>query len=586
MTTESRPNAGAVILVVPCFNEAQRLDIDAFVAATEITESLSFVFVDDGSTDATRAVLEKACSDHPQLGTVVGLDVNQGKAEAVRQGVLTALRSEPEFFGYWDADLATPFTELPRFLEVLFTRADIELVMGSRVNLLGRHVTRRLHRHYLGRIFATLVATALHLPVYDSQCGAKVFRSTPVVHRLFDEPFFAGWIFDAELLARAMDRDDIDGPSHVRDTTFELPLLEWSDVEGSALRARHLVTAARDSVRIYGRHTVRARYHQGAGGLTAKVVGAVRGVFRSVTIEGERVSTASKLGRVLIAVPTMGVFVLWTRFRAWLSGPVTYESTARDGTRFLCCLPDLIQSYIFLFGVWEPDLTSYIRRRLDPGRTFIDVGANIGYHSMVAAGAATSTGRVISIEASPAICAHLLDNLALNDLIGNVEVVNKAASDHHGELTIYRGPGHNTGLTTSVAERGYPAESAVECAPLHALLDDDAIDSAQLVKIDVEGAEGAVLAGMTEFVDRAGDDLEILVELSPKWWADQSQTPSEILAPLFERGFNAYEIDNNLWPWRYLWPDAVRPARRTTRNFDRKPRRIDLVLSRVDAAKL
>ncbi|MDG2026693.1 MAG: hypothetical protein P8J50_06260 [Acidimicrobiales bacterium] len=73
--------------------------------------------------------------------------------------------------------------------------------MGSRINLLGRPVSRRLHRHYLGRVFATFVASGLHLGVYDTQCGAKVFRNCEDTPRLFTEPFFAGWIFDAALIS-------------------------------------------------------------------------------------------------------------------------------------------------------------------------------------------------------------------------------------------------------------------------------------------------------------------------------------------------------------------------------------------------
>ena len=88
--------------------------------------------------------------------------------------------------GYFDADLATPPGELLRMLDLLERRPDLSFVLASRVALLGRRITRRARRHYLGRVFATFASIFLQIPVYDTQCGAKVFRASPAIGRPSD----------------------------------------------------------------------------------------------------------------------------------------------------------------------------------------------------------------------------------------------------------------------------------------------------------------------------------------------------------------------------------------------------------------
>src|SRR4029077_432705 len=114
---------------------------------------------------------------------------NQGKAAAVRQGVNYAMEQGAEYVGFWDADLATPLNAIQQFTAVFAARPDVDLVFGARVNLLGRHVHRKASRHYLGRVFATVVSAALRLPIYDTQCGAKIFRVTPATRVLWADPF-------------------------------------------------------------------------------------------------------------------------------------------------------------------------------------------------------------------------------------------------------------------------------------------------------------------------------------------------------------------------------------------------------------
>ena len=247
-----------IVLVVPCYNEADRLDVDAYRTYADRTPGLRFLFVDDGSTDSTADVLEGLSSNGPAFETM-RLEHNQGKAEAVRRGILKALESEPAFVGFWDADLSTPLQELDGFMEVFERHPAIEMVFGARVNLLGRTIQRNLMRHYIGRIFATMAATALKLPIYDTQCGAKVFRVDDTVAELFREPFLSKWIFDVEIIARRLTGErGRDGPP-ARDVIYELPLTAWHDVQGSKIRLRDFVVVAGDLVRIHRAYLRRAR---------------------------------------------------------------------------------------------------------------------------------------------------------------------------------------------------------------------------------------------------------------------------------------------------------------------------------------
>lgn len=241
------------VVVVPCYNEAARLDLQAFAAFLERSERISLLLVDDGSTDGTPRVLEQLRAAHPHRVAVLGLGQNVGKAEAVRRGVKLALRRAPAMVGYWDADLATPLEAILQFRGVLIERPEFVLVMGSRVGLLGRQIRRSWKRHYLGRMFATAASWVLGLAVYDTQCGAKLFRVTRDTPQLFDRPFDTRWIFDVELLARMMTAARSSERS-AAEMIYEYPLERWADVPGSRLRSHHFLVAALDLAVVHWRY--------------------------------------------------------------------------------------------------------------------------------------------------------------------------------------------------------------------------------------------------------------------------------------------------------------------------------------------
>jgi dolichyl-phosphate beta-glucosyltransferase len=249
-------------LVVPCYNEAARFDAQSFGRALTDNPGLDLLFVDDGSSDDTASVLELFKEKHRGRVRLLTVERNQGKAHAVRVGMLEAFDGDInncdhsdncDHCGYWDADLATPLEEIPRFVEMLEVRPDLELVIGSRVKLLGRSIERDPMRHYLGRIAATVASLLLDLPVYDTQCGAKLFRNTPAMKALFREPLTSGWVFDVEIIARMIrDRRDAGLPS-AESVIYELPLLRWHDVAGSKIRLADYAHALIDVIRVYRR---------------------------------------------------------------------------------------------------------------------------------------------------------------------------------------------------------------------------------------------------------------------------------------------------------------------------------------------
>ena len=231
-----------IAIIVPCYNEADRLKCNAFIEFVRKHRDITFIFVDDGSTDKTGELLAAMCRIEQNNSRLITFETNHGKAEAVRQGTLSAIAAGAVYVGYWDADLATPLGAILDFVEQFKQRADLLAVIGARVQLLGRNINRTYSRHYLGRIFATLASIVLRLPVYDTQCGAKLFVTSEPVARAFKEPFISRWIFDVEIFARLMHRTDVNARSRI----YEFPLTEWTDVRGSKIKVKDFFMALWD----------------------------------------------------------------------------------------------------------------------------------------------------------------------------------------------------------------------------------------------------------------------------------------------------------------------------------------------------
>lgn len=236
-----------VVIVVPCYNEERRLPVQAFRDFQFPGARVEFCFVDDGSRDGTWSVLQSLNAADPERFRILKLERNGGKAEAVRQGILHAAGQHPDLVGFWDADLATPLDEIPLFLDVFRERPEMEMVFASRVRLLGREISRRRGRHYIGRVGATLISASLGLAIYDTQCGAKLFRLNDDIRSVFDTPFLSRWIFDVEIIARYVRRR---GRDEAARRIYELPIRKWQDVKGSKVGSLDFIRALRDLWRI------------------------------------------------------------------------------------------------------------------------------------------------------------------------------------------------------------------------------------------------------------------------------------------------------------------------------------------------
>jgi glycosyltransferase involved in cell wall biosynthesis len=237
-------------LVVPCFDEAERLRPGVFAAFADGRPWLRFLFVDDGSRDATDAVLAEAVARWPACMGRMRLAENRGKGEAVRAGLLRALAADPSpaFVGYWDADGATPLDELERLRAALREDPGRIVAMASRARTPGSRIARSPTRHAVGRLAAAAVASILGAPLYDTQCGAKLLRVGSGLEDALREPFLTRWIFDVELLARLA--HGLGPDRSLSDVVVELPVRAWRDVPGSRVRARDVLRVPLDLARI------------------------------------------------------------------------------------------------------------------------------------------------------------------------------------------------------------------------------------------------------------------------------------------------------------------------------------------------
>ena len=215
---------------------------------------------------------------------------------------------------------------------------------------------------------------------------------------------------------------------------------------------------------------------------------------------------------------------------------------------FRCDLRDGIMREVCLTGRYEPQETALLQQILRPGMTFVDVGANWGYFTLCAAHLVGRTGRVVSIEVDPRACRTLKANIERN-MLESVTVLEMAASDTPGTLRLHEyeraaNDSGNFGLIDAEGIGNSHRQFDVAASPIDDVLDRAGIEQVDLLKMDIEGAEGRALAGLR----RALTDRRIkflLLELHPEYLRVKGHRPDEIVADLRSYGYRAWKIDHS-----------------------------------------
>lgn len=196
------------LIVIPAYNESKRLpgfltQLNSFNSDGKLG-NVTIKVVDDGSSIdevnlLKKAVLATKVNKYTELKFKES-SPNKGKGAVLREAFLKGLSEDFDVLGFLDADGSTSFNDMESLLNYLSVNKNVDVVIGSRWKCLGKHIERSLKRHLSGRIFATLVSNIFDIPVYDSQCGAKLFRTKILSKKTLKFCDSNKWLFDTQLL--------------------------------------------------------------------------------------------------------------------------------------------------------------------------------------------------------------------------------------------------------------------------------------------------------------------------------------------------------------------------------------------------
>ena len=224
-------------IVIPCYNEADRLPVSQFVSFLSLQPKVSVFFVNDGSKDTTDDVLSALKNQFPGQIELYNMAQNRGKANAIFTGFRQVLKYQNfQKVAYLDADLATSLEECLRLSEQV--KENVVLAFGSRILKLDNQIKRKWYRFLLGRVVATAISNALNLSIYDSQCGCKIFE-TQTAEKIFDQVFISKWLFDVEIFFRMI---RLFGRCEIQNYIREIPLRAWVDTPDSRVSPLYFFT--------------------------------------------------------------------------------------------------------------------------------------------------------------------------------------------------------------------------------------------------------------------------------------------------------------------------------------------------------
>ncbi|WP_179352117.1 response regulator [Winogradskyella vidalii] len=228
-------------VVIPCYNEEERLFRDEFITYIDKNSGYHLCFVNDGSTDKTLELLKDLQKGREDFITVYDCEKNGGKAEAVRLGMLHMAKKEDlDYIGFLDADLSTDLADFDDLVKTIET-SDFKIVSGSRISRMGANITKESARKIISLTINFIIRKILKMDFKDTQCGAKIF-SKDVIKIAFGEKFVTQWIFDVEIFKRMSIHF---GLKKAKAMLCEQPLKRWIHADGSKL-------SMKDSVKIVG----------------------------------------------------------------------------------------------------------------------------------------------------------------------------------------------------------------------------------------------------------------------------------------------------------------------------------------------
>ena len=238
-----------ICVIIPFFNEENRFSESIFIDFYDNNVDIDFCFINDGSTDRTRLLLSDLTKGKEHRILFINNSKNVGKAASISVAMnKVVLWKNHDYIGYFDADFATPLSEIQLFKKSMRRHPNSYMYLGARIKRLGSNIERKFYRFILGRIIATITSLfILKIDVYDTQCGAK-FIQKELVAEIFSKPFISKWLFDIEIFLRII---KIKGVEKTKNNVIEIPLNVWKDIDGSKISLSDFIKVPYNLLKIY-----------------------------------------------------------------------------------------------------------------------------------------------------------------------------------------------------------------------------------------------------------------------------------------------------------------------------------------------